>query len=180
MLKYFWIACYVLAILLANITLDQFIPMPVYGQLSIGTLFFAVIFTLRDRIHEYGLKAVFLAIALALAVNTAYSVVFNIEARFIMASFVAIAIGELADTFVFQSLKQRNWLVKCLSSNLISVPLDAIFFTFLAFYGLPDFPLPVLFEIIYADVVVKYTIALLVALPIFYTVRGNNGHKIAA
>lgn len=170
-MRYVWTAAYVLSILLANITLDMFIGLPIYGELSIGTLFFAFIFTIRDRIHEYGMNAVFWAIGLALLVTTVYSVIFGIEARFIFASFLSIAVGELADTLIFQTLKKRNWLVKCLSSNTVSVPLDSILFTFLAFYGLPDFPVSLLMEIIFADIVSKYFIALCVAFPVYFTVK---------
>ena len=58
------IALYALSILLANLTLNTFIPLPVYGLLSVGTIFFAAVFTLRDRIHRAGgLNAVYIAIA---------------------------------------------------------------------------------------------------------------------
>ena len=51
-----WTALYVLAILLANLTLNHFITLPGgYGLLSIGTLFFGAVFTLRDRLHMFGL-----------------------------------------------------------------------------------------------------------------------------
>ncbi|RIY34157.1 hypothetical protein CKF54_01625 [Psittacicella hinzii] len=167
-MKYIWILGYVLSVLLANVTLDKFIPLPIYGQLSIGTLFFAFIFTLRDRIHHFGLKYVFIAIGLALLVTVTYSIYDNIEPRFVIASFLSIAAGELADTVVFQNLKKSNWLVRCFTSNSISVPLDSCLFTFLAFWGNPEFPLSFMLQIIYADIVIKYIIAAVVALPIYF------------
>ncbi|UTA49971.1 hypothetical protein MSS93_09110 [Deinococcus radiodurans] len=48
------IVLYALSILLANITLNKFIQLPVFGLLSVGTIFFAAVFTLRDRIHRAG------------------------------------------------------------------------------------------------------------------------------
>ncbi|RIY32953.1 hypothetical protein CJP74_02915 [Psittacicella melopsittaci] len=167
-MKYFWISSYVLSVLFANITLNQFIPLPLYGQLSVGTLFFAFIFTLRDRIHGYGIRYVVLAISLALVVTVAYSIFDNIEPRFIIASFLSIAAGEFADTIVFQNLKRNNWLVRCLTSNVISVPLDSFLFTMLAFWGNPEFPFSFMLQIIYADVLTKYVIAASIAFPIYF------------
>lgn len=172
MLKYIWIAGYAISVLLANATLDNFIPLPVYGQLSVGTIFFAFIFTLRDRIHGYGLKYVFYAIALALIVTVTYSIYAQTPWRFIFASFLSIAVGELADTIVFQQLKQSNWLFRCLSSNLVSVPLDSALFTFLAFTGVEGFSSSFMLEIIYADVVIKYLIAAVVAISLY--IVGKN------
>ncbi|MFC6276552.1 VUT family protein [Psittacicella hinzii] len=170
-MKFIWIFGYVLSVLLANATLDAFIPLPLYGQLSVGTLFFAFIFTLRDRIHGYGIRYVFLAIALALIVTVVYSYIEQVPPRFIFASFLSIAAGELADTVIFQKLKRNNWLVRCLTSNIVSVPLDSFLFTFLAFYGMEDYPLSMLFQIIYADVVIKYLIAAIIAFPIYFLGR---------
>ena len=34
------IGLYVLSVLLANLTLNRFIALPLYGQLSVGTVFF--------------------------------------------------------------------------------------------------------------------------------------------
>lgn len=177
-LTYVWIAGYAISVLLANIAIDNFIPFPVYGELSIGTIFFAFIFTLRDRVHSYGLKYVFIAIALALVVTVGYSVAYEVPPRFIIASFLSIAVGELADTVVFQQLKRNNWLLRSLSSNLVSVPLDAFLFTFLAFYGEEGYPTERLWGFIYADVVVKYAIAAIVALPIYYTARRVLDQKV--
>lgn len=168
LMKYIWISSYIISVLLANIYLNDFIPLPLYGQLSIGTLFFAFIFTLRDRIHGYGLRYVLLAIALALVVTVTYSIFYGVLPRFIFASFLSILAGELTDTLVFQNFKKHNWLLRCLTSNVFSVPLDATLFTFLAFYGMPDFPLSIILEIIYADVIIKYAIAAIIAIPIYF------------
>ncbi len=37
--RYLLIGLYVLSILLANLTLNRFIALPLYGQLSVGTIF---------------------------------------------------------------------------------------------------------------------------------------------
>lgn len=164
--KYLLMALYVLSILLANLTLSRFIALPIYGQLSVGTIFFAAVFTLRDRIHRHGLKAVYVAIGLALIVNTLAALYTGTPWRFVGASFLAILVGELADTGVYQSLLHRSWWVRVLSSNAVSVPLDSVLFTLLAFSG--DMSWNMIFQIIFADIVVKYLIAALLA------VRGRS------
>ena len=42
--RHLLIGLYVLSILLANLTLNRFIALPLYGQLSVGTIFFAAVF----------------------------------------------------------------------------------------------------------------------------------------
>lgn len=151
---------YVLSVLLANIYLADFIPLPFYGKLSIGTIFFAVIFTLRDRIHHNGgIKAVLIAIACAVVVNTASAIYMETPWRFVFASFFAILCSELADTAVFQRFSHRAWGFRVMSSNALSVPLDTLLFTVIAFYGIMNFS--EMLQIMYADIVVKYTISLL-------------------
>ncbi len=157
---FFLVFLYVISILLANLTLDMFISLPFYGMLSIGTIFFAAIFTLRDKIHFYGgLKLVYWAIFVAVIINIAVSYWLDVPSRFIFASFLSITASELADTAVFHRLKHKKFATRILSSNALSVPLDSILFTFLAFYGV--LPLTEMWQIIYADIIVKYCIAML-------------------
>ncbi len=160
------IGLYVLAILLANLTLDRFIQLPAFGLLSVGTLFFAAVFTLRDRIHRAGgLNAVYVAIALALTVNVAAAVWLDTPMRFIGASFLAILVSELADTVVYQRLIRRSWWTRVLASNAVSVPLDSVIFTLLAFYG--DMSTREMTEIVFADVLAKYLIATVFAIRVW-------------
>jgi uncharacterized PurR-regulated membrane protein YhhQ (DUF165 family) len=160
------IGLYVLAILLANLTLDRFIQLPAFGLLSVGTLFFAAVFTLRDRIHRAGgLHAVYVAIALALMVNVAAAVWLDTPMRFIGASFLAILVSELADTVVYQRLIRRSWWTRVLASNAVSVPLDSVIFTLLAFYG--DMSTREMTEIVFADVIAKFVIAALFAIRVW-------------
>lgn len=156
-------ALYALSILLANLTLNSFLPLPVFGLLSVGTVFFAAVFTLRDRIHHAGgLRAVYLAIALALLVNTLAAVLLGTPWRFVGASFLAILVGELADTAVYQRLIGKSWWTRVLASNAVSVPLDSVLFTLLAFWG--DMSPRDIAQIIFADILAKYAIAALFAL----------------
>ncbi|ABF44675.1 MULTISPECIES: VUT family protein [Deinococcus] len=164
------IALYAASILLANLTLNQFIPLPVFGLLSVGTIFFAAVFTLRDRIHRAGgLRAVYVAIGTALLVNTVAALLVGTPWRFIGASFLAILLGELADTAVYQSLIRKSWWTRVLTSNAVSVPLDSITFTLLAFWG--TMSARDIAQIIFADILAKYTIAALFAFRVRHAAR---------
>ena len=43
---------YIVAVLAANYTATWFIPLPIFGMVSVGTLIFGVTFTQRDRVHR--------------------------------------------------------------------------------------------------------------------------------
>lgn len=162
LLTYLLTALYALSILLANVTLNRFIQLPIFGLLSVGTIFFAAVFTLRDRIHRAGgLRAVYFAIGLALLVNTLAAAWLHTPPRFIGASFLAILAGELTDTAVYQRLLHRSWWTRVLASNAVSVPLDSVLFTLLAFWG--NVSTRDILQIIFADIAAKYTIAALFA-----------------
>ncbi len=150
------IAIYVLATLLANYTADWFIP---FGpmQTALGTLVFGITFTQRDRIHESGRQYAYMAIGVALVMNTIMSFLLDVPLRIIGASFLAIALAEGTDTEIYQRLIQRSWPVKVLSSNAVSIPLDSILFTFMAFYGVLS--QLELWQLIAGDTLVKFLIA---------------------
>lgn len=152
------IILYILATVSANYLADWFIPV---GSLlvSLGTITFAATFTLRDHIHQRGRRVVYSAIATAAVVNVVVAVVLGISWRIIGASFLSICVAESADTEMYQRLLHRSWIVRVLSSNAVSIPIDTIVFTLLAFAGLPDFPVPVLLAIIAGDMTLKFLIA---------------------
>lgn len=133
--KYLWMGLYVASIFLANVTLNHFIELGVLGSLSVGTLFFGAVFTLRDKLHEFGLPTVYISIVLALLINNMAAAYYDTPPRFLFASFFSILVGELADTAVYQRFINKAWLTRALSSNAISIPLDTVLFAFLAFYG---------------------------------------------
>ncbi|GHA73991.1 hypothetical protein GCM10009007_13950 [Formosimonas limnophila] len=154
---YIWTFLYVASVLFANLYLDHFIELGILGKLSWGTLFFALVFTLRDKLHQFGLRAVFIAIGLAVLTNILAAVYLNTPERFIAASFIAILVGELADTAMYQRLTRHSWLTRALSSNAISIPLDTLLFNLLAFYG--DMTNTDIGKIIWADILFKTVIA---------------------
>lgn len=162
MLRLVWLTAFGLNVLLANIFLDHFISLPWFGLFSVGSIFFAAAFTLRDRLHSYGLPTVYLGIALALVVNTVYGQwIAEISPRFIFASFLAILISELTNTAIFQRLRHKHWGLRVFSCHAVSVPVDSFAFTFLAFYGvMSTYDIS---QILFVDILGKYLVAMLIA-----------------
>jgi uncharacterized PurR-regulated membrane protein YhhQ (DUF165 family) len=171
---YFWTLLYVASVLFANLTLNKFIDLGAFGLLSVGTIFFAAVFTLRDKLHQFGLRVVFFAIGLAVAVNVAVAAALDTPIRFVAASLIAILVGELADTALYQRFIQWSWLTRALSSNAISIPLDTLLFTLLAFYG--ELSSADMAKIIWADLLFKTLIAgvLAVGLNHWYLYRARS------
>jgi uncharacterized PurR-regulated membrane protein YhhQ (DUF165 family) len=153
---------YIVAVLAANYTATWFIPLPVFGMVSVGTLIFGVTFTQRDRVHRYGRKAVY-AMILAAAVGMVLESLFlGVEWRIITASFVAIVLSEAADTEVYHQLLHRSWLQRVAGSNLVSIPLDSVLFNLIAFLGV--FEPAILVAIIFGEIVAKFATGAIAAL----------------
>ena len=156
-----WSIIYIACVLLANYTAEWFVPLPYFGLLALGTLVFGITFTARDYAHRLGRKYVYTMIGVTALAAFVMSLLLGVPIRIIMASVIAIVLAEAADTEVYHKLRRQNWLVRVLSSNAISVPLDTLLFVFIAFWGV--FPLPILGEIIYADILIKYVVGIVVA-----------------
>jgi len=152
---------YIAATLIANYTANWFLPLGI-GQFAVGTLFFGVTFTQRDRVHKWGKKYVYQMIVLAAVLNTIMSLGLGVPFRIIVASFLAIIIAEAVDTEIFAALHRRSWFVRVLSSNAISIPVDTLLFTIIAFWG--DLSTTDIIALLIGDTIVKYVISFLVAL----------------
>ena len=152
---------YVLCTLLANFTFDTFIPLPLFGLLSVGTLFFGITFTQRDRVHRYGRTQVYLLILVAAVTNLLLSFYLGIPLRFLLAGFLAIILAEAADTEVYQHFISRRWLTRVVTSNAVSIPIDSVTFTLIAFAG--TLSLAAMGEIIFADILAKTVIGVVAA-----------------
>lgn len=155
---------YIVCTLLANFTFDSFIALPLYGQLSVGTLFFGVTFTQRDRVHRFGRNRAYQMIAVAAVTNLALSAYLGIPLRFLLAGFLAILIAEAADTEVYQRFIARRWLTRVVTSNAVSIPLDSVTFTVIAFAG--TLSVSAMGEIVFADIVAKTIVGILAAVRI--------------
>jgi len=182
---------YIIAVLLGNLTATAFIPFPVFGQVAVGTLIFGITFTQRDRMHAQGGRAfvyktiaVTAVLTLILLLSAAYvwgapltewlrsgghewladSTVSLAESgpRVFIASFMAIVLAEAADTEIYHRLRNRSWSVRVLNSNAVSVPMDSILFNVVAFAGI--FSPMLLVQIIFGELVIKYSISALYAL----------------
>ena len=157
------IILYILSILAANLTADTFIAVMPGVSFAVGTLFFGATFTLRDYMHRRGRRVVYLAIAGALLVNVIAGLSLGVPWRILVASFVAIAIAEAVDTEVYQAVIRRSWLARVTMSNTVSIPLDTVLFTLIAFAGV--LPWPLIISIIIGDTIVKFVTAGVIALP---------------
>jgi len=155
---------FVAATVLANYTLDAFLPVGPWFLVNVGTLFFGVTFTQRDRIHRFGRRAVYGTILVAALANVAAALAVGTPLRYVAVSFLAIVASETADTEIYQRLLRRRWLVRVASSNAVSAPLDTVLFTVLAFAGAPFATLAWMTQVIVTDVLVKYASGLATAL----------------
>ncbi|QQE66453.1 hypothetical protein GFS31_31510 [Leptolyngbya sp. BL0902] len=155
-------AIYILATLAANYTAAWFIPLPIFGQVAVGTFVFGLTFTQRDRLHDAGRGWVYGTIAAAALANVVMSALLGVPFRIILASFIAIVLAETADTEVYQKLLRYPWLVRVAGSNAVSVPLDTLLFTLIAFGGVLSRAEMV--ALLFGEIVVKYVIGAVVAL----------------
>ncbi len=153
---------YVLATLGANYTAAWFIPFPIFGQVAVGTFIFGFTFTQRDRLHSAGRRWVYGTIAVAALANVLMSVTLAVPLRIIAASFLAIVLAETADTEIYQRLLRFPWLVRVAGSNAVSIPLDTLLFTLVAFAGVLSTTEMV--SLLFGEIVTKFAIGLLAAL----------------
>lgn len=91
--------------------------------------------------------------------------------RIILASIVAMFISEVVDSQIYQWYAdkfKKYQFMRVLTSNFVSVPLDSIIVTLIAFYGV--MPASVLVSITIVNIAIKYTITLM-TVPSIYLVK---------
>ena len=167
---------YIIAVLVANYTATWFIPLPIFGMVSVGTLVFGITFTQRDRVHHFGRKPVYAMILMAALGMVLESLFLGVEWRIIAASFIAIVLSETTDTEIYQKLLHRSWIQRVTGSNLVSIPLDSLLFNLIAFAGV--FGPAMLVAIIFGEIVSKFATGALAAL--WRAPAGNGHHPQAA
>jgi uncharacterized PurR-regulated membrane protein YhhQ (DUF165 family) len=161
---------YVAVVAVSNLLVDKFIDLGAFGLLSAGTITFGITFTIRDLAHQASVRAglgrrpIFLMIGVAAVVNVAVAMATNTPARFLVASFLAILISEGIDTEIYHRLRTRSWLVRVLSSNAVSVPLDSSIFTIVAFLGVAEYDAITMLQIVQADLIFKFLVGTVLAL----------------
>ena len=169
-----------------------------------GTFIFALTFTLRDMIHkrlgrEWARTAVFAAAGLNVllavylfiisrlpspdffALGEAWSAIFAIVPAITIGSIVAELCSELTDTEVYHFWKTRfprapQW-TRVVASNFVSLPIDSIVFTALAFvllpplFGAESMPLSQAITRIASGQILYKAAVTVVSLPLIYTVE---------
>ena len=161
---------YVAVVAVSNLLVDKFIDLGAFGLLSAGTITFGITFTIRDLAHQASVRAglgrrpVFLMIGIAAVVNVFVAMATDTPARFLVASFLAILISEGIDTEIYHRLRSRSWLVRVLSSNAVSVPLDSSIFTIVAFLGVAGYDAITMVQIVQADLIFKFLVGTVLAL----------------
>ncbi len=155
---------YIASVLVADLTANIFIPLPLFGVVGLGTFFFGLTFTQRDIVHRrYGHIRVYGMIVVTILLSVLLSLFLDVPYRILVASAVGMALSESLDTEVYQALKKRSWFFRAMASNAVSVPVDTVLFTLLAFYGMPGFSTYILLSIICGGIAVKFLIATCVA-----------------
>lgn len=154
---------YIGCTVLANFTLDSFIPLGDFFLINVGTFFFGVIFTQRDRLHRFGRGVVYRVILLAGVANVLAALAVGTPLRYVAVSFLALIVSESADTEIYQRLLNYRWIARVAGSNAVSAPLDTLLFTTLAFAGAPFATAAWMTQVIVTDVLVKYAASMVAA-----------------
>lgn len=187
---------YVAAQMLADVASLRILSL---GGLSVdgGTLVYPFTFTLRDMVHKVaGISTARALIFTAAFVNLLMALLFlTVSAlpadpavgpqlefrsvlapvwRIVIASIVAEVVAELIDGEMYEAWVKRHadrwqWM-RVLASNAISVPLDSVLFSVLAFGWV--LPWPVVWSIALANILIKLAVTL-ISMPWIYFVRGE-------
>ncbi len=157
---------FVVCTVLANYTLDSFIPLGDFFLVNVGTLFFGITFTQRDRLHHFGRPVVYRLILMAGIGNVIAALSLGTPLRYVAVSFLAIVVSDSANTEVYHRLLRLRWVARVASSNAVAAPLDTIVFTTLAFAGEPFATLRWMTQVIVTDVLVKYGASMVAAITI--------------
>lgn len=125
------IALFVAAVVAANWLTTEFGFVPVgFGLVATaGTYAAGFALVARDFIHDtYGLRGVWLAIALGAGLS------FLLADPFIaVASAVAFAVSEVADTAAYAPLRKRAWRSAVVASSIVGAVIDTVLFLGVAF-----------------------------------------------
>jgi len=128
----FYVALYLVAIVLANLTVAWFGPRMVIIN---AFLFIGLDLTARDYLHEawHG-RGLLWKMTLLIGAGSVISYALNKDAAQIaIASFVAFACAAIADTIIYHLLKKRIYMVKINGSNVAGALVDSLIFPTLAF-----------------------------------------------
>ena len=126
-----------------------------------GALLFGAVFVLRDMLHKlagasFVNRIILVGVALNLAVaafmyfmtflpspafrpSVNFDAVFKMSLGIVIGSEIATVISQWVNTFIYQKLWESDWgsWARTFISNLVSLPVDAIFFVMIAFVAMP-------------------------------------------
>lgn len=160
----YWIiglaATFILTLTVADFAAVKFLDLG-WVMTPAGSLLFAVVFVTRDMLHKIAggavvKKVILMGIVLNILVaafmylmtmipapgfrpSEAFDKVFAMAPAIVMGSVIAALISQWVNTWVYQKLWDRgmgSWS-RTIWSNVVSLPVDAIFFTILAFVLFP-------------------------------------------
>lgn len=170
-------------------------------SIDAGTFLYPLTFTLRDIIHKViGKKATRLLIVAAAVINLFMALFFYFVAilppdaavgpqsefgsvlspvwRLVMASIVAEVLSEFTDTEIYslwvKKVTRKYQWTRVLVSNSVSVPLDSIIFSWLAFGGV--FENRIVWSIVASNILIKFATTL-ISLPAIYVVKEQHDKK---
>ena len=153
---------FVLALAVADLAATKFALLPGGVVVPGGVFLFSVIFVVRDALHrvcgaDYVRRTIWVAVALNVAMalylwwtarlpapdffvlDDAWARIFTLAPGIVIGSIVAAVVSQLVNTAIYERLWNRGaplW-VRSIGSNLVSLPIDGILFTGLAFVLLP-------------------------------------------
>jgi uncharacterized integral membrane protein (TIGR00697 family) len=191
-------AAYIAAQMMADIASLRIVTLLGFS-VDAGTLIYPFTFTLRDLVHKVaGIRAARVLIVTAAVINILMALLFWVTSvlpadmqvgpqlefgmvlapvwRIVFASIVAEVVAELIDTegyrlWVERVTERYQWM-RVLVSNAVSVPLDSLVFTWLAFGGVLS--VAVVWSIVAANILIKGLVTL-ISLPGIYLVKGEQG-----
>ncbi len=135
---------------------------------AVGTLTFALAYTLADYIRRYhGRSATIVAVAAGALGTLAYTVAFDGGlGRIVLASLVSLVVASSVDIRLQTALLGGPIWRLVLISNGVSLLVDTVVFTLLAFYGVEGIAIP---NLIVGDYLVKVIMSL-ISIPMIYGV----------
>ena len=133
---------------------------------AVGTLTFALAYTLADYIRRYhGRSATIVAVAAGAAGTLVYTAVFDGGlGRIVLASLVSLVVASSVDIRLQTALLGGPIWRLVFVSNGISLLVDTVVFTLLAFYGVDGIAIP---GLIAGDYLVKIVMSL-ISIPMIY------------
>jgi len=128
------ICIYLISIVAANLAVNYFGP---GASIIIAFLFIGLDLSLRDYLHDVFGDRLIVKMGTLIISGSVITVLLNLDAMQIaFASTVAFSLSSIADSFVYQFLKSRKFLIKSNVSNIAGSAVDSIVFPTIAFGAL--------------------------------------------